>query len=90
VDYKRIPVRFYIRDEDLYPTPKQMRQDYSFINLTPQAIEAGLKYVLNMARKELLNIIVLSKKYGEIRHNPVAIAPWIKDDIDNVMMESNF
>jgi len=67
-----------------------MRQDLSFINVTPETIEQGLKYVLDMPRKELMGLAVRSRKYVENWHNPVAIAQRIKDDIDNVMMTHNF
>lgn len=76
------PVIVYIRDEDLHFIPEQMRQDLPFINVTPDSIDEGLRFVLELPRSELVELGKRSRAYVERWHDPLKIAAEIKADYE--------
>lgn len=82
------PVLAYIREDDLYFIPEKMRDDLPVIKISPDTIEAGLRYVLEMPRADLLSLAKRSRAYVERWHDPGAIANRIKNDIETVIKEA--
>jgi len=71
----------YIRESDLSFIPEQMRSDLPIININPSNIEQALERVVNLSRKEILNLAKRSRSYVEVWHNPVTIARRIENDL---------
>jgi glycosyltransferase involved in cell wall biosynthesis len=79
------PVIVYIREEDLKFIPEGMKTDLPFFKTTPDDIELTIKYVLELPRKNLLEVAKKSRDFVERWHDPLKIANRIKNDIENTL-----
>jgi glycosyltransferase involved in cell wall biosynthesis len=76
------PVIVYIREDDLRFIPEQMRRDLPVINANADTVESALQTVLQMSRSKLYELAVISRRYVERWHDPIAIAQRIRSDIE--------
>jgi glycosyltransferase involved in cell wall biosynthesis len=76
------PVIVYIREEDLKFIPEGMKTNLPFFKTTPDDIELTIKYVLELPRKNLLEVAKKSRYFVERWHDPLEIASRIKNDIE--------
>lgn len=79
------PVIVYIREEDLKFIPEGMKTDLPFFKTTPDDIELTIKFVLELPRKNLLEVAKKSRDFVERWHDPLKIANRIKNDIENTL-----
>jgi glycosyltransferase involved in cell wall biosynthesis len=74
------PVLVYLREQDLDFIPVEMKQELPFINVHAGSIKQGLKSVLEMPRKELLELGKRSRNFVLKWHDPIAIAQRLVED----------
>ncbi len=77
------PVLVYIREEDLKFIPLEMKDDLPFINVHAGTIKEGLNAILEMPRKDLLDLAKRSREFVLKWHDPIAIAKRLKQDYQN-------